>query len=209
MTIENLAIKKNVNEIIHFTTNEGLIGILHSEMLLPNAKLKMENTLEFIFSQNSEARKESNSRWLNYVNFSVSKVNGEFFSYSRNRRRNNDIFWVILSFSTRILNHQGVIFTTTNNIYPSCRRTEGPVGFEEMFLASIEGKYQKIISRTLQHLSSWTTCEQAEILYPEGCPISYLLKIYVKNEDEKHSVKGILAALSKDCDVYVAPEKFK
>ncbi|WP_350431353.1 DarT ssDNA thymidine ADP-ribosyltransferase family protein [Shewanella sp. H8] len=209
MEIEKSAISRGIDEIIHFTTNEGLIGILHSEFLLPNARLKEENTLEFIFSQNSEQRKERDKKWLDFVNFSITKVNHEFFSYSQQRRRSQTIFWVILSFSIKILNDDKVVFTTTNNIYPSCTREPGLIGFDKMFSESIVGKFQVNMLRTEHHLPSWTTCEQAEVLYPDGCSISHLLKIYVRNEDNKHSVKGILAALNKDYDVVIAPDMFK
>ncbi|MBH0058497.1 DUF4433 domain-containing protein [Pseudoalteromonas sp. SWXJZ94C] len=209
MFIEKAARERGINEVIHFTTNEGLVGILHSEKILPNARLQKEDTLEFIFKQNSEKRKERDLNWLNYINFSLTKVNSTFFSYSQYRRQSDEIFWVIIAFSTEVLDHLGVYFTTTNNIYPSNIRKEGMSGFENMFSDVIEGRFQQTIARDQSHLPSWTTCEQAEVLYPNECSIEHLSKIYVKNEEHKHSVKAILAGLDKCFDVEVALDKFQ
>ena len=78
--IKCAAEKKGINEVLHFTTNYGLLGMLAKNALLPNSELKEENTLAFIFKQNSEQRKEKNRDWLNYCNLSISKINKEFFS---------------------------------------------------------------------------------------------------------------------------------
>lgn len=208
MMIENAAKKRGVEEVLHFTTNEGLLGILHADSLMPNAMLKEEQKLEFIFKQNSKERKERDIKWLTYINFSITKINKEFFSYSKNRRNGEEIFWVVLAFNIGILDHPGVFFTTTNNIYPSNIRKEGLEGFENMFASVIEGKFQASIARTSKHLPSWTTCEQAEVLYPGTCSTRYLMNIYVKNDSEKHIVKAMLAALEKNIDVVVKPEMF-
>ncbi len=208
MSINRAAIEKGINEIIHFTTNAGLLGILTEEAILSNAELKESDTLAFIFWQNSEQRKERNQKWLNYVNLSVSKLNQEFFSYSEYRHSGEQLFWVILSFSTQLLDDAGIYFATTNNIYPSCIRGEGIDAFNGMFAPSIEGKFQKTFNRTSTHLSSWTTCEQAEILYPNSVPLRYLQKIYVRDVGSRRAVMAQLMALDKTFEVCIAPEKF-
>ncbi|OUS32024.1 hypothetical protein A9Q98_02405 [Thalassotalea sp. 42_200_T64] len=207
--IKSVAESKKITDILHFTSNSGLLGILASGAVLPNSELKEEDTLAFVFKQNSEKRKERNLKWLKYVNLSVTKLNKEFFSYSENRHRSVDQFWCILSFSPSLLNDDGVFFTTTNNIYPSCLRGEGVSAFGRMFNNSIEGKFQKTISRTIEHKESWTTCEQAEILYPGKLSLDYLQSIYVKDIQSKHIVKSQLAALNLKHDVVVCPAKFK
>lgn len=206
--IDTLIKEKGIDEIIHFTTNNGFLGILSQNQVLPNSRLTKEDTLEYIFKQNSEKRKERDLRWLDYVNLSISKVNKEFFSYSVNRHKMDDGFWVILSFSPEILEHDGVYFTTTNNIYPSCKRGTGKVAFLDMFANPVEGKFQRLIYRDV-HLDYWTTCEQAEVLYPNELSLKYLNRIYVKDLYTKHSVTGQLSAFDMNCDVIVDPDKFK
>lgn len=208
MAINKIIQERNINEIIHFTTNVGLVGIFSQNGILPNSELKDESTLAFIFQQNSETRKEKNKNWLKYCNLSITKPNHEFFSYSKYRWREQDMFWAILSISPDILTHDDVFFTTTNNIYPSCIRGKGVESLELMFSDSIEGKFQKTFTRTPTHQKSWTTCEQAEILYPNKLDIKYIQKIYVENDLEKFSVCAQLYSMNKKIEVIVKPEIF-
>jgi hypothetical protein len=209
LMIKSAAENKEITDILHFTTNSGLLGILASGAVLPNAEVKEECTLSFVFKQNSEKRKERNPKWLGYVNLSVTKLNQEFFSYSEYRHRSTDLFWCILSFSPDLLNDDGIYFTTTNNIYPSCLRGEGVDAFSRMFNDSIEGKFQRMVTRTANHKQSWTTCEQAEILYPGRLSLDYLQCIYVKDKESKYIVKAQLTALNLRRDVIVCPAKFE
>lgn len=77
--IDKIVSDKKITEILHFTTNSGLLGILATGAVLPNTELKSEDTLAFIFKQNSAERKEKNREWLKYVNLSVTKLNQAFF----------------------------------------------------------------------------------------------------------------------------------
>jgi len=207
--IDKVVNDREITEILHFTTNSGLLGILATGAVLPNSELKDEDTLAFIFKQNSAERKEKNREWLKYVNLSVTKLNQAFFSYSNYIHRDVDQFWCILSFSTRLLMDDGLYFTTTNNIFPSCLRGEGIESFKRMFDNSIEGKFQRTVTRTPHHLNSWTTCEQAEVLYPGKLPLKYLQCIYVKDIESKHLVNSQLAALGIKHEVIICPEKFE
>ncbi|WP_025822354.1 DarT ssDNA thymidine ADP-ribosyltransferase family protein [Shewanella marina] len=201
--------QRDITEVLHFTTNSGFLGMLAQSQVLPNSKLHKEDTLAFIFKQNSESRKEKNPKWLDYINLSVSKLNYEFFGYSQYIHRGVDMFWVVLSFSTEILEHEGVFFTTTNNIYPSCNRSQGYKGFVDMFNNPIEGKFQVKYYRSDEHLPSWTTCEQAEVLYPDGLSFEYLKKIYVPDEASKSCVKAQMSLYNKSIETLVDPSVFK
>jgi len=200
---------KGIKEILHFTTNQGLLGVLRTGAVLPNSQLKEEDTLAFIFQQNSLKRRERDLKWLGYVNLSVTKLNFEFFEHSQSVHQNLDIYWAILSFSPDMLGDSGIYFATTNNIYPSCRRGVGLEAFERMFGDPIEGKFQKKIYRGPSHLPSWTTCEQAEILYPGRLALKHLIKVYVANVEDKSSIMAQLAALGLILDIEVCPNKFR
>ncbi|WP_033569611.1 DarT ssDNA thymidine ADP-ribosyltransferase family protein [Dickeya undicola] len=206
---ETLIKAKDIKEILHFTTNQGLLGILRTGAVLPNSQLTEEDTLAFIFQQNSLKRRERDSKWLSYVNLSITKLNFEFFEHSRSVHQYSDIYWVILSFLPEIIIDSGVCFTTTNNIYPSCLRGEGIESFERMFRNPIVGKYQREIFRGPSHLPSWTTCEQAEVLYPGRLALERLAKVYVSNFEDKASIMAQLAVLGLVLDVEVCPNKFR
>lgn len=208
MSIADEVSTRGITEVLHFTTNSGFLGMLSQAQVLPNSKLHQEDLLAFIFKQNSQTRKEKNVKWLDYVNLSISKLNHEFFSYSKYIHRDTEMFWVVLSFSPQILEHDEVFFTTTNNIYPSCKRSQGDEGFINMFNNPIEGKFQAKFFRGDKHLSSWTTCEQAEVLYPEGLSLDYLNKIYVLNEDSKSCVKAQMSLYNKSIETVVEPSVF-
>lgn len=209
MTISEEVKKRDITEVLHFTTNAGFLGMLAQDQVLPNSKLHKENTLAFIFKQNSESRKEKNPKWLDYVNLSISRLNHEFFGYSQYIHRNTEMFWIVLSFSSKILEHNDVYFTTTNNIYPSCTRSQGFDGFVRMFSDPIEGKYQAKFFRDKDHSPSWTTCEQAEVLYPEGLSLEFINKIYVLDEATKSSVKAQMSLYDKSIETVVDPSVFK
>jgi hypothetical protein len=203
--------EKGINEILHFTTNKGVLGSLKTWSLLPNSQLSSEDTLSFIFQQNSLERKERDKKWLDYVNLSITKLNFEFFNYSQYVHRDSDLYWAIFSFDPEILTHNGVIFTTTNNIYPSCLRGAGLSGFEAVFNESILGKYQKKVIRTANHLPSWTTCQQSEVLYYGPLSLDYLSKIYVCDFESKYSIAAQIRALGikKTIQIEVCPTMFE
>jgi hypothetical protein len=209
MTLSDAIKERNITEVVHFTTNAGLLGILASKAILPNTQLREEQTLSFIFEQNSAVRKERDREWLNYVNLSITKPNYDFLSYSKYRRQDQDIFWVLLSISPEILEHDGVYFTTTNNIYPSCTRGNDQAAFENMFSNSFFGKFQRKVTRIPSTPANQTTCEQAEVLYPGAIPLSYVKKIYVCCDEDRFSVAGQQLSLSTKIDIIVDPSIFE
>jgi hypothetical protein len=178
MSVQQAAVNRGVRELLHFTTNNGSTGIFAKKAILPNSELTEEQTLRFIFKQNSLKRKEWNKEWLNYVNLSVSEINHEFLRYSQGNHAGPELFWVIFAFTPAILNNPGVYFTTTNNIYPACIKQQSTQGFEQMFATQIEERFGKIIQRSQQPPGYLTTCPQAEVLYPGQLELDHLLKIY-------------------------------
>ncbi len=208
ISISDLVVSRGITEILHFTTNTGFLGMLSKGQVLPNSKLHKEDTLAFIFQQNSQSRREKDPKWLDYINLSVSKLNHEFFGYSQYIHRNKDMYWIILSFSPEIMSHQGVYFATTNNIYPSCKRGQDAEGFEEMFKNPVEGLRQRDIYRGSSHLPSWTTCEQAEVLYPDKLSFEYLNRIYVCDEETKPCVNAQMMLYNHSIETVVAPSVF-
>lgn len=115
--------ERGVQNVVHFTTNAGLVGILASGAVKSRERLPDDKHLEHVYQPNALIRKDT--PWLDYVNLSIERINRWMFDSSTAWHATEGKFWVVLSFAPDILAHRGVVFTTTNNIYPTCRRAEG------------------------------------------------------------------------------------
>jgi hypothetical protein len=138
MTIDRICEVRGITTLVHFTTNIGLLGILSTQNLLPRSHLANEQTLEFILKYNAPYR--SDPKWLRYVNLSISRLNHIFFEQSGSWHTNDGVFWVVIEVDATVLAHEGVHFTTTNNIYPSCQRGTGPLSLEKLFSSQVAGR---------------------------------------------------------------------
>jgi hypothetical protein len=194
MSVRDSIDRRHISEVLHFTTNQGLVGTLYAGALKSRARLPREKTLEYIYTPNAVFRKDT--AWLDYVNMSVGRINSQFFDVSAGRwHRDRDIWWCILSFDPVILTHDGVVFTTTNNIYPSVKRGTGEAALEAMFATPIYGRYGARIDRAATLRPDWPTCEQAEVLYPGEISIAFLRRVYVARHEDHDELCGQFAAL--------------
>lgn len=207
MTIDLIIKNRGIAELLHFSTSIGLVGILSTQNLLPRSALADEQTLEFILKYNAPYR--SDPAWLKYVNLSIARINYQFFDHAGGWHRDQGLFWVVIGIAPEVLLHDGVYFTTTNNIYPSCRRGMGADALERLFAPKVLGRYSTEIHRTEEHQNHWTTCPQAEVLYPGPLPTRFMACIYVRNDNDLDAVHAQIAALGVGpYTVIVAPEKF-
>ena len=199
---------RRISQIVHFTTLSGALGVLASNAVKSRTRLPQDKYLQYVYKPNSEIRKDS--AWLDYVNLSVERINDWMFGSSEYWHTGEDNPWVVLSFRPEILAHPGVVFTTTNNIYPACRRGEGLLGFNQLFADVVLGRYGERHERT-DKLPPWPTDRQAEVLYPVELSCDYLQRINVQLEESIDSIHGILAGLGKDTEVPIcfAPEVFQ
>lgn len=172
--ILNFIEERKIEEVVHFTTMNGLIGILDARSLRSRERISEDQRLEFILKLNSSIRRDKG--WLDYVNLSISRINSEFFRSSTEWHKN--ITWVILSFDSSILAHEGVVFTSTNNVYHGCvLRGTGVDGLANLFLPEVEwGYYGYKKTRGSGHRPQDTTDVQAEVLYPAQVSIEYIKK---------------------------------
>ncbi len=193
MTIEDIVQRRSIAELLHFTTNRGLLGILDSGALKSRARLRSDQRLEFILTLNTPTVKDP--AWVDYVNLSITRINTALYTISSGNWHPN-LWWCVLAFDPIILTHDGVYFTTTNNIYPSVRRGQGPVAFEAVFAPVVYGRYQTKIERTLHMYASYPTCEQAEVLYPQELSTEFLRRVYVTTDEDQDDVYGQIAAVS-------------
>ena len=171
------------------------------------ARLPEDEYLEYVHEPNADYRKDK--EWMDYVNLSVERINGWMFAASRRWHAAKDNPWVVLSFVPQVLEHPGVVFTTTNNIHPSCRRGEGLAGFKRMFAKEVRGRYEKLHGRA-GRLPAWPTDRQAEVLYPGELSCDCLQHIDVQTEDAVDTIHGMLSGLRVNgVGVRHAPEVFE
>lgn len=187
---------RGITEILHFTTNKGLIGVLASGAVLSRDLLDADAYLEHIYTPNCTDRLKD-AGWTGCVNLSISRVNGSMLGYSRGWHPvGEELWWAVLAFDPVILGAPGVWFTTTNNTYPVVGRAVGEAGLAALFAPRVPwGKYGSIKSRRRDDEPYWTTCPQAEVLYPQKVSTGHLTKIYVHEAEHVDAVAGLLEAV--------------
>lgn len=205
MTIQEIIEARNIRQILHFTTSDGLLGMLAGQppSLLPRAQLSQERHLEFILTVNSPIRKDE--EWTSYNSLSITRINRYFFKYSL--RNHPNAYWAILAFSPEILTHPGVVFATTNNIYFDVVRGEGPEGLNRLFAPTIRNRGRNICRQT-GHTLDCPTDIQAEVLYPGALSFDFLKEIYVPNEKAKWLIDAQVQFHHKAYTVRISPGYF-
>jgi hypothetical protein len=205
VTIIEQVTQRGIDEVVHFTTWRGLTGILDTGAALSRSRVRVEERLEFILKLNSATLRDP--EWEDYVNLSITEINSNFFNISC--RWHPGIKWAIASFDSLILDHPGMYFTTTNNIYPSCRRQKGSVGLAAMFADPVLGRYGTVHTRAVGMPANLTTDVEAEVLYPQKLSTEFLRAIYVSTPDYADEVAGCIRLVGHaNVQVVVAPERF-
>lgn len=201
------AAERGITDVVHFTTIRGAIGILASGALKSRRRLPEEQYLEHVYRPNALNRSRD-SAWLDYVNLSISRINDWMFDTSERWHIADGVSWVVLSFRPDVLAHPGVVFTTTNNIYPRCQRAEGVAGFNQLFADLVFGRYDSQHTRDGKP-DHFTTDRQAEVLYPGEIDVEFLQRIDVQAEHALDDVHGVLGGLGHRVPVRHAPEVFE
>lgn len=197
--------RRGVRDILHFTTVRGAVGVLAAGAVMSRMRLSHHQYLEHVYRPNAPIRKDP--EWIDYLNLSIARINAWMFGHSERWHAQEGNPWVVLSFDPKILGHPGVVFATTNNIYPVCRRAEGREGFEQLFADPVYGRYNQAHDRIGKQLD-WPTDRQAEVLYPGELSCAYLQRIDVQVEESTDTIHGILAGVYSDVRVCYAPEVF-
>lgn len=185
------AAERGITDVLHFTTNKGALGIFATGLILSRHRLSKEKYIEHIYVPNCSNRLKD-ILWTDYVNLSISRVNGRMLGVSENWHRTEDVWWVVLKFDASLLADPGVYFVTTNNTYANClRRGTGVDGLRALFADSVEwGWYGDRCRRYPGMPDSWTTDPQAEVLYPGQVPVAWLRAVYVREDEHADTVGG-------------------
>lgn len=200
------AAHRDIREILHFTTDKGVMGALKKHALLSRRGVGSDPELEFIFLK---VWPEKVPEWAYHISLSITRINRGL--YTKAERNLPDRWWAVLSFAPEIVDHEGVYFVTTNNSYDGvCRRAPGVDGLEDLFSQSVPWGYQGSVKRRYQGMAdNLTTDIQAEVLYPTAISMDYLQRIYVQNSDHRRLIKAWCSAFDVDePTVEVKPERF-
>lgn len=190
MSIQKIIEKRDIKEVLHFTTNRGITGIIASQALKSKERLSKDKYLEHIVKLNCRYRNRDKA-WHDYLNLSITSVNFNLFGISKNKwHKDMDGWWCILSFDPVILTHTGVYFTTTNNIYSSVIRARGAEGLEGLFAKKVVRWNGNICTRPNNYPENQPTCEQAEVLYPGELSISFLKHVYVAQQTHASAIES-------------------
>lgn len=181
-TIPEFISKCGIEEVVHFTTHAGILGILDTRSLLPNAELKKEKRLEFILKLNNEQRKDP--KFAVYNSMSITEPNRKFFEFSRNRHgKTGELWWCVLAFSPAIMEYPGVLFCSGNNTWPNTRREQGVNGLAGMFADPVPSTYDRWQARPPSRAPNVPTSLEAEFLYPGRISLEFLLRVYFECQD--------------------------
>lgn len=207
MSVESIIQRRGISEVLHFTTNLGLAGVLATHALKCKNQLRADQYLAHIVKINTQ--KEFDPEWNDHVHLSISRINAWLYGISSGAWH-PDLRWRILSFDPIILTHSGVHFVTTNNAYRwHLSRGQSPEDLEALFADEVAGRYGVTQKRGMKMPPQYTTCEQAELLYPGSVSTDFLRLIYVKTPDDQAEVSGQLYATGlRRIEVVVEPDKF-
>ncbi|MFJ7905083.1 DarT ssDNA thymidine ADP-ribosyltransferase family protein [Streptomyces sp. NPDC096198] len=200
--------ERKITEVVHFTTNRGLLGILVQRLCKARALLAQDQYLESIYHQNTKIRREAPQYW-SYVNLSISEPNHRFLRISSDDWwADEDLFWAVLSFDPVIMTHPGVLFAPGNMGYDGITPVEGLPGAEALFADRVPKGFNKTMPRwnRAPHLP---TNPQAEVLYPQAVSTRHLQRIYVLTHEDAAKAEAIVSVSEHDeVDIIVDPVTF-
>jgi hypothetical protein len=206
-SVEDVVACRNITDVLHFTTNKGLVGILGCGSVLSRQRLPSTKYVEHVYQPNAKVR--TDGPWIDHVNLSISRLNWEFFAHSRRWHQHDEVWWCALVFGPEVMHGDGVAFATTNNIYPSCQRATGGAGLEALFADPVLAAYGRPIHRPQNYPANWTTCHQAEVLVPESVPTTALRRVIVATGQHQDIVSSQLEILLGDLPIEVNPDAFE
>lgn len=208
--VADFAKKRGITEVVHFTTNHGLLGIFASGGIWSRDRLNNDQHLENIKLLNCKSRKDPN--WTDYVNMSISVVNDRMLGTSKSWHAESEVWWSVLSFSPEILADDGIWFTTTNNTYDkNVRRGQGLDGIRDIYSEEVPWGWYGAVSNRIGTPEDLPTNDQAEVLYPARVPLDKLQAIYVQQPEHIDEIVGWIATMADVPNVAVScrPEVFK
>ncbi|MDI5971078.1 DarT ssDNA thymidine ADP-ribosyltransferase family protein [Streptomyces sp. SL13] len=206
--ISALIRERKIAEVVHFTTNRGLLGVLVQRLCKARELLQQDEYLESIYHENTKRRYEEPKYW-SYLNLSISEPNHRFLrKSSQDWWVKEDLFWAVLSFKPVIMTHPGVLFAPGNMGYDGITPAAGREGFEALFAERVPYGYSKTMTRR-GRASHLPTNPQAEVLYPQALSTRHLQRVYVLTHEDAARAEAIVSVSGHaEVDIVVDPGTF-
>ncbi|WP_280264413.1 DarT ssDNA thymidine ADP-ribosyltransferase family protein [Nocardia wallacei] len=186
--------RKGITRLCHFTMSGNFFHILDSGRILPS-------------NVPHNGRRPDDSRLdgrLDKVCCSLEYPNVWYFARARSR---DEVFrdWVVLTLDLEILGTPGVEFSARNAADRLAEVGQGMAGFEALFRETVGAK-----RRCDGHPGWWPTDDQAEVLVPEGIPLSMIKTVIVRSAVQAEREKKRFDLLGVECRLpfVVAPKLF-
>lgn len=200
--------KRGITRLVHFTPLINLIGIYEMGAILSRDKIEDYATkhndcflLDYIKYNDSfryDGRRDC-------INLSIQRINRSLYHRFCEKFVGCDV-WCILELSTKLLEHEDVVFAIGNAASTYVRNFglgTGIEGLKALFANKVNVKNASssyVISRS-EVPENCPTDRQAEVLYPAQIPLSYVNGVIVSNDEHKSRV---YAALQADAQNIVA-----
>lgn len=192
--LEELA-RRGITQAVHFTTRRGLVGIFSTGLLQARQHLSTDDYLEHIYRPNAHIRREG-KEYFRYVNLSLTQPNQRFFGISQGwHASEDDLFWAVLHLDARIAAHPGVLFAPGNMAYDGIHPKGGHVGLVDLFADPYNDGFGRRKRRAPGRASNLPSNPQAEVLYPDRIPTSYVDGVVVASEEDAASVHAIVGVV--------------
>jgi hypothetical protein len=208
VSVAEWALERGITEVLHYTTSRGVLGMLASSALKSRQRLPEDDYLEHVWVAACPVRYDT--AWLDYVNLSITDINSALYTIAAGKWHQGEYWWGVLSFTPDILDHKGVYFATTNNMYPAARRGEGLEAFQALFAEEVAGKYGRIGRRGDGFPPERPTDPQAEVLYPGELSTKYLQRIYVSDILSRRTIRAQCEAVGHpEVEIVVRADVFE
>lgn len=207
MSVAAAARERGITEILHYTSEKGVMGSIIVDALLSRRDVETNTEVAYIYEGVWDRSRDL--QWIGHTSMSVTQVNIDLFARSRNNHP--QWWWAIMSFPIDILDDPDVVFTTTNNAYTeTCKRGAGLDGFNAMFADSVPwGKFNTIARRFDDHPCALPTHGAAEVLYPRPLPLGRMSCLYVPDDTRNSLIQSWCEIYGRDpLNIVVDPELF-
>ena len=192
--------RRGIEHLIHFTPTINLLSIFEQDKLLSRALLEQFDIDQTDIFDYVEFTDDIRFDDKNYINLSIQHPNS--FLFSRFRQKTADeshVYWCVLKIDKKYIYQTDTLFSVTNAANRHNKRNVGVTGdinkFRMMFANSLP-IVTSYGSRTITRnglKDKYPTDEQAEILVKNEIPVSEILQVCFKDDNDLAAGKAALS----------------
>ncbi len=205
---------RGINSLVHFTSTINLMSMFEQGHILSCEELKrlgidnpeLDDYVEFNDSMRLDKRES-------YINTSVMFPNHFLFSRFRQKSASAYMHWCVIRIDPKYIYAEETLFSVTNAASSAARNQYGIRGdieaFRKMFaepltISGFSGQRTLVRSTTADH---HTTCVQAEVLVKERIPVTDIIDVCFKDEDELSAPKAAVRVQGLSCNTSFTVDK--